>query len=67
MTPDEILEILGELSEEEALDSGESEEEEAIAKSDHNTNCEQDNLSDEDKSKNSDPKDSFVGGDNTCK
>ncbi|PSN47238.1 hypothetical protein C0J52_16563 [Blattella germanica] len=42
MTPDEILKILDKLSEEEALDSGESdEEEEAIAESDHNTNSEQ--------------------------
>ena len=67
MTPDEILKILDELSEEEVLDSGESEEEEAIAENDHNTNSEQHNLSDEDESENSDPKDSFVGRDNTCK
>ncbi|PSN45500.1 hypothetical protein C0J52_22161 [Blattella germanica] len=62
MTPDEILKILDELSEDEALDSGESaEEEKAIAESDHNTNSEQVNLSDEDESENSNPKDSFVG------
>ena len=54
MTPDEILKILDKLSQEEELDSDESEEgEQATAGSDQQ---------DEDESKNSDPKDSFMEG-----